>query len=65
MCVGEKDHKGKIQVVMDSFLNGVLFKLRSETSVLTEISQPRVRLWIWQKALHPGQGEAYAKNLQS
>ena len=53
------------RVVWRALVEEVLFKLRSETSVLTEISQPRVRLWIWQKALHPGQGEAYAKNLQS
>ena len=65
MYVGEKGHKGKIQVVMDSVLNGVLFKLRSDKSVLTQISQLRVRQWTWQKALHSGQGEAYARNLQS
>ena len=65
MYVGEKDHKGKIQVVMDSFLNEVLCKLRSDKPVLTKISQLRVRQWTWQKALHPGQGEAYARNLQS
>ena len=50
---------------MDSFLNEVLCKLRSDKPVLTKISQLRVRQWTWQKAFHPGQGEAYARNLQS